>query len=96
MYDTRPGPLDSRSRTIPELKYSLDLYKKSLPDSRGSLEGPDGVEIAAAGGMSIKANGPKNLFGALGDVYHILGRFEVKKAAPLATTAVDADAAETL
>ena len=65
-----------------ELKYSLDAYKKALPDSRGSLEGPDGVvEIAAAGGVSIKANGPKNLFGALGDVYHILGRFEVKPAA---------------
>ena len=64
-----------------ELKYSLDAYKKALPDSRGSLQGPDGIEVAAAGGVSIKANGPKNLFGALGDVYHILGRFEVKPAA---------------
>lgn len=71
----------SRRRPLPrtELKYSLDAYKKALPDSRGSLEGPDGVEIAAAGGISIKANGPKNLWGGLGDVYHILGKFEVKK-----------------
>ena len=48
-----------------ELTYELGLLRKGLPGSRGSLDGPPGVRVAAAGGLSIKANGPKNLYGGV-------------------------------
>ena len=72
-----------RAEEYDKLKFQLDYLRKSLPDSRGSLDVPrSGLDvpskIAAAGGLSIKANGAKNLFGALGDVYHIVGRFEIR------------------
>ena len=70
----------ARADEFEKLKNRLAFLKQSLPDRRGSLDGPRGVQIAGGGGVSVKANGAVNLFGALGDVYHVLGRFDTKPA----------------
>ena len=41
------------------------------------VPGPRGVQLLTQGGMTIKRNDARNLFGALGDVNLILGRFSV-------------------
>ena len=58
----------------------------------GVVEGPGGVYILDKGGLSVKANKALNLWGALGDVMHILGRYTVAStsatpAAPSSTQA---------
>ena len=47
-----------------------------LPDGQtaGVLEGPGGVQLLDKGGLSIKRNDWRNLWGSLGDVMLILGR----------------------
>eukprot|EP00316_Scyphosphaera_apsteinii_P024231 CAMPEP_0119314186 /NCGR_PEP_ID=MMETSP1333-20130426/32001_1 /TAXON_ID=418940 /ORGANISM="Scyphosphaera apsteinii, Strain RCC1455" /LENGTH=321 /DNA_ID=CAMNT_0007319249 /DNA_START=85 /DNA_END=1050 /DNA_ORIENTATION=+ len=61
-----------------------------LPDGRrvGTVQGPGGVYVLDQGGCSIKRNDVRNLWGALGDVMLILGRFSMSK---LAAPAVRAD-----
>ena len=57
--------------------------KRSLPDASGvldvQLEGGalSDTKLAAAGGLSIKRDDARNLWGALGDVFLILGRFTI-------------------
>ena len=55
------------------------LYRQmlgSLPDE--AIAAPNGkVEVLTKGGMSIKRNDARNLWGGLGDVFLILGRFSV-------------------
>ena len=43
----------------------------------GVLDGPEGVQLLTSGGLTIKRNDIRNLWGALGDVMLILGRFSV-------------------
>jgi len=38
------------------------------------------VELLTTGGVQIKGNSAKNLWGALGDVFLILGRFAISEA----------------
>lgn len=66
----------------------------NMPDGElaGVVEGPGGVYILDKGGLSVKANKALNLWGALGDVMHILGRYTVAStsatpAAPSSTQA---------
>lgn len=49
----------------------------------GAVEGPDGVFVLDNGGCSIKRNDFRNLWGALGDVMLILGRFSVGVPVPV-------------
>lgn len=45
------------------------------------VEGPGGVYLLDKGGLSIKRNDFRNLWGSLGDVMLILGKFSVQAAA---------------
>ena len=45
----------------------------------------DGVQVVNQGGLTIKGNGPKNAFGAFGDVMLILGRFSLSAVVPEVT-----------
>ena len=38
------------------------------------------VDLLTKGGIQVKGNGAKNLWGALGDVFLILGRFTISEA----------------
>ena len=60
---------------------------RSLPGGAGALPAHAGMALAAEGGLSIKVNDGRNLWGAFGDVFHILGRFSV---APVEADAIDA------
>lgn len=66
----------------------------NMPDGEtaGIVEGPGGVCVLDKGSISIKANKPLNLWGALGDVMHILGRFSVASTVP-ATSATSSESA---
>jgi len=70
--------------------------KESLPDgimngavdmpngrAAGAVAGPGGVYLLDNGGCSIKRNDFRNLWGALGDVMLILGRFSVSVPVPV-------------
>ena len=61
-----------------------------MPDGSkaGAVEGPGGVYVLNQGGVSIKRNDWRNLWGSLGDVMLILGRFSVQ-AAPARSTRED-------
>ena len=50
-----------------------------MPDGEiaGVVEGPDGVFMLNKGGLSIKRNSFKNLWGGLGDAMFILGRYSM-------------------
>ena len=54
----------------------------NMPDGQpaGVVEGPDGVWVLDQGGLTIKRNDVRNLWGSLGDVMLILGRFSVTSA----------------
>jgi hypothetical protein len=69
----------------------------AMPDGEtaGIVEGPGGVYLLDKGSISIKANKPLNLWGALGDVMHILGRFSVASTAPATPAASSESAAAT-
>jgi len=56
-----------------------------LPDGKraGVLEGPGGLFLLDQGGCTIKRNDFRNLWGSLGDVMLILGRFTVGEPVPL-------------
>jgi len=68
----------SRSDTATPL---VDQYKSllsSLPDE--TVATADGTaELLTRGGISLKRNDARNLFGALGDVYLILGRYSLSR-----------------
>ena len=55
----------------------LAELRSAMPDGSGYVDGPGGVRVAGGGGLSIKNNDAKNLWGFLGEVYFILGRFSV-------------------
>lgn len=57
------------------LRYQLEILQRSLPGPQGVIPGPGGVQLAAGGVLSVKANSASNLWGALGDRFHIIGRF---------------------
>ena len=54
-----------------------------LPDAM-VMPGPDGVQVLTSGGLTIKRNDARNLWGALGDVNLILGRFSASPASDVA------------
>lgn len=56
------------------LRFHHEILERSLPDEHGVLSGPGGVQLAAAGLLSVQANGPFNLWGALGYRFHTIGR----------------------
>ena len=58
--------------------------RRALPDSEGTFQvrevdgqGAAGLQLARGGGLSIKRNDVRNLWGFVGDVYLILGKFTV-------------------
>jgi hypothetical protein len=55
-----------------------------MPDGEaaGVVEGPGGSFVLAKGGLTIKRNDWRNLWGSLGDVMLILGRFSFAEKAP--------------
>ena len=44
------------------------------------VRAPGGAQLLARGGLSVLRNDARNLFGALGDTYFILGKFKVSPA----------------
>lgn len=67
------------SQSAETLRYHQEILERSLPDQRGVLPGPGGVQLAAGGELSIKVNGARQLWGALGNRYHTIGRFSLKE-----------------
>ena len=57
------------------LRYHLEALDRSLPDARGVVAGPRGVQLAASGEVCVKANGMSNLWGALSDRFLTIGHF---------------------
>lgn len=55
-----------------------DRTAASLKAGESLMEGPGGTGILTDGGLTIKKNGLVNLYGALGDVNLILGRYKTK------------------
>ena len=53
------------------------ILRRALPDSEGCFQGPGDLQLAQGGGLSIKRNDARNLWGFAGDVYLILGKFTV-------------------
>ena len=47
----------------------------ALPPEVDVVDGPGSMRILTQGGLTIKRNGLTNLYGALGDVNLILGKF---------------------
>ena len=43
-------------------------------DGLALIDAPNGLRLLSKGGLTIKRNGLRNLYGALGDVYFILGK----------------------
>ena len=54
------------------------LRRDSLPDRHDVIAGPGGVQLAAGGGLSVKANSALNLWGVLGARYQVIGHFALK------------------
>jgi hypothetical protein len=54
----------------------LDILSES---SVSIVEGPGGTGVLNEGGLTIKKNGLANLYGALGDVNLILGRYTISR-----------------
>ena len=65
-----------------------------MPDGErvGVIEGPDGAYLLTKGGLSIKRNDWRNLWGAIGDVMLILGRYSFSEAPPPQQGAAEAQA----
>ena len=69
-----------RSDTATPLVSQYKGLLSSLPDKVVASESGS-VEVLTRGGISIKRNAARNLFGALGDVFLILGKFSIAEAA---------------
>lgn len=84
--DNAGGPLEG-AKTLNEdrqltsdarkLLIQLQELRGALPDDGFCVTGPGGVQVVKEGGLVIKRNDWRNGFGALGDVFLILGRFNV-------------------
>ena len=80
-----------RRERADELLYTLTAYRGSLSRAEGSIEGPRGLKLATSGGLSLKVNDVRNLWGALGEVNIILGRFTVAAVSKLWEAEPDVD-----
>ena len=58
----------------------VERYKGMVASLPNEVVSAGQVELLTIGGVSIKGNGAKNLWGVLGDVFLILGRFTISEA----------------
>ena len=63
------------SQRARELLDALELYRSMLPSPDLCVEGRGGVQVVREGQLVIKRNDLRNGYGALGDVFLILGKF---------------------
>jgi hypothetical protein len=70
-----------RSDTATPLVSQYKRLMSSLPDKVVASESGS-AEVLTRGGISIKRNDARNLFGALGDVFLILGKYSLAEARP--------------
>jgi hypothetical protein len=58
----------------------VERYKGMVASLPNEVVSAGQVELLTTGGVQIKGNSAKNLWGALGDVFLILGRFAISEA----------------
>lgn len=75
------GKTAALGKDAQKLLEELQFYRGVLPDDGFCVEGQKGAFVVKDGGLTIKRNDWRNGFGALGEVFLILGRFNL---APIA------------